>query len=109
MQNTTPFQIYNASAGSGKTFTALTALKEHLEPEGVALVLVPDKLLHRQWASEIKEEIEGVVVRTGAQIDEQQIGVEAEERLHQSTLLRRPRMGRAKDGASRSRSRHAAN
>ncbi len=54
--------IFEHATGSGKTFTALIALKEHLEPEGVALVLVPDKLLHRQWAVEIKEEIEGGVL-----------------------------------------------
>ena len=52
--------IFEHATGSGKTFTALIALKEHLEPDGVALVLVPDKLLHRQWAKEIKEEIEDV-------------------------------------------------
>jgi len=49
--------ILEHATGSGKTFTALIALKEHLEPNGVALVLVPDKLLHRQWAEEIKDEI----------------------------------------------------
>jgi len=52
--------ILEHATGSGKTFTALTALKEHLEPDGVALVLVPDKLLHRQWAEEIKEEIDDI-------------------------------------------------
>ncbi|MDB3856395.1 DEAD/DEAH box helicase family protein [Halieaceae bacterium] len=54
--------IFEHATGSGKTFTALTALKEHLDPEGVALVLVPDKLLHRQWAAEIKEEINDVSI-----------------------------------------------
>ena len=52
--------ILEHATGSGKTFTALTALKEHLEPQGVAIILVPDKLLHRQWAVELIEEIEGV-------------------------------------------------
>ena len=50
--------ILEHATGSGKTFTAITALKEHLEPEGVAIVLVPDKLLHRQWNEELIEEIE---------------------------------------------------
>ena len=50
--------IFEHATGSGKTFTALTALKEHLEPDGVALILVPDKLLHRQWTIELKDEIE---------------------------------------------------
>ncbi len=49
--------ILEHATGSGKTFTAITALKEHLEPEGVAIVLVPDKLLHRQWAKELMREI----------------------------------------------------
>ena len=49
--------IFEHATGSGKTFTALIAIKEHLDPEGVVLVLVPDKLLHRQWAEEIKDEI----------------------------------------------------
>ncbi len=52
--------ILQHATGSGKTYTALIALKEHLEPEGVAIVLVPDKLLHQQWESELKEEIEGI-------------------------------------------------
>ena len=52
--------ILEHATGSGKTFTAVTALKEHLEPEGIAVVLVPDKLLHRQWAKELIEEIDGV-------------------------------------------------
>lgn len=49
--------ILEHATGSGKTFTALTALREHLGDDGVALVLVPDRLLHRQWAKEIFEEI----------------------------------------------------
>jgi len=52
--------IFEHATGSGKTFTALTALKEHLNPEGVTLVLVPGKLLHQQWEEELKEEIEGI-------------------------------------------------
>ena len=58
--------ILEHATGSGKTFTALIALKEHLEPEGVAIVLVPDKLLFEQWESELKEEIEGIkLLRAG--------------------------------------------
>lgn len=52
--------IFEHATGSGKTFTALTALKEHLEPNGVALVLVPGKLLHQQWSKEIKDEINDI-------------------------------------------------
>lgn len=49
--------ILEHATGSGKTFTALIAIKEHLEPGGVVLVLAPDKLLLRQWAAEIRGEI----------------------------------------------------
>ncbi|MBN1009088.1 DEAD/DEAH box helicase family protein [Amphritea pacifica] len=49
--------VFEHATGSGKTFTALTALKEHLGKDGVALVLVPDRLLHQQWTLEIQEEI----------------------------------------------------
>ena len=49
--------VFEHATGSGKTFTALTALKEHLGDDGVALVLVPDRLLHKQWGDEIKQEL----------------------------------------------------
>ena len=54
--------IFEHATGSGKTFTALTALKDHLAEDGVAIVLVPDRLLHKQWAEEIKEEIPEVTI-----------------------------------------------
>lgn len=54
--------ILEHATGSGKTFTALTALKDHLCEGGVALVLVPDRLLHRQWAEEIRTEIDDVTI-----------------------------------------------
>tara|TARA_A200000159_G_scaffold164892_1_gene197115 strand:- start:7413 stop:9515 length:2103 start_codon:yes stop_codon:yes gene_type:complete len=54
--------ILEHATGSGKTFTALTALKSHLADDGVAIVIVPDRLLHRQWADEIKEEILDVTI-----------------------------------------------
>ena len=54
--------IFEHATGSGKTFTALTIIKEHLEKGGVALVLVPDRLLHQQWAIEIREEIPAAIV-----------------------------------------------
>ncbi len=49
--------VFEHATGSGKTFTALTAMKDHLGESGVVLVLVPDRLLHKQWAVEIKEEL----------------------------------------------------
>ncbi len=58
--------VFEHATGSGKTFTALIALKKHLNKSGVALVLVPDRLLHKQWAEEIKEEIpEATVLKAG--------------------------------------------
>lgn len=54
--------VFEHATGSGKTFTALNALKEHLAEDGVALVLVPDRLLHKQWAEEIKSEINEVTI-----------------------------------------------
>jgi superfamily II DNA or RNA helicase len=58
--------IFEHATGSGKTFTALIALKEHLKDDGVALVLVPDRLLHKQWSEEIKEEIpEATILKAG--------------------------------------------
>jgi superfamily II DNA or RNA helicase len=54
--------VFEHATGSGKTFTALTALKEHLGENGVALVLVPDRLLHKQWSEEIKEEIPAATI-----------------------------------------------
>ena len=59
--------ILEHATGSGKTFTAITALKEHLEPEGLSIVLVPSRLLHSQWAEELNNEIEGVrLLKAGA-------------------------------------------
>tara|TARA_R110001583_G_scaffold181745_1_gene339101 strand:- start:15064 stop:17160 length:2097 start_codon:yes stop_codon:yes gene_type:complete len=58
--------IFEHATGSGKTFTALIALKDHLINGGVAIVLVPDRLLHKQWAEEIKEEIpEATILKAG--------------------------------------------
>ena len=58
--------IFEHATGSGKTFTALIALKDHLIEDGVAIVLVPDRLLHKQWADEIKDEIpEATILKAG--------------------------------------------
>lgn len=58
--------IFEHATGSGKTFTALVAMNRHLDEDGVVLVLVPDRLLHKQWADEIKEEIpEATVLKAG--------------------------------------------
>ncbi|KEQ17844.1 DEAD/DEAH box helicase family protein [Endozoicomonas numazuensis] len=54
--------VLEHATGSGKTFTALTAMKPHLDEGGVVLVLVPDRLLHKQWGDEILEEYPNVTI-----------------------------------------------
>ena len=49
--------IFEHATGSGKTFTALMAIRQHIECGQPALVVVPSILLLDQWASEIKDEI----------------------------------------------------
>lgn len=49
--------ILEHATGSGKTFTAITAIKEHIAENKPVLVLVPSRLLLEQWASELQEEL----------------------------------------------------
>lgn len=49
--------VLEHATGSGKTFTAITAIKEHIAENKPALVLVPSRLLLEQWASELQEEL----------------------------------------------------
>lgn len=49
--------IFQHATGSGKTFTALMAIRQHIKRGKPALVVVPSRLLLEQWASEIKEYI----------------------------------------------------
>lgn len=49
--------IFEHATGSGKTYTALMAIRQHIEKSNPALVLVPSKLLLEQWASEISKEL----------------------------------------------------
>ena len=49
--------IFEHATGSGKTFTALMAIRQHIEHGKPALVVVPSRLLLDQWDSEIKDEI----------------------------------------------------
>lgn len=46
--------ILEHATGSGKTFTALCAMKNSFERGEVPLVLVPSDLLLRQWATELR-------------------------------------------------------
>tara|TARA_A100001011_G_scaffold352113_1_gene392712 strand:+ start:472 stop:2685 length:2214 start_codon:yes stop_codon:yes gene_type:complete len=47
--------ILKHATGSGKTFTALFALKRHLVEKQIGLIIVPDVLLQTQWKEEIKK------------------------------------------------------
>ena len=49
--------IFEHATGTGKTFTALMAIRQHIEYGGPALVVVPSTLLLDQWASEIRDEL----------------------------------------------------
>lgn len=49
--------VFEHATGSGKTFTAILAVKEHTDAGLPALITVPSRLLLEQWASEIRGEI----------------------------------------------------
>lgn len=49
--------VFEHATGSGKTFTAITAIKKHLATDQPAIVLVPSQLLLEQWRREIEDEI----------------------------------------------------
>ena len=49
--------IFEHATGTGKTFTALMAIRQHIERGNPALVVVPSRLLLDQWAAEIKDEL----------------------------------------------------
>ena len=50
------------ATGSGKTFTAICIIKEHIESGIPAIVIVPSRLLLRQWETEIKKEIANIKI-----------------------------------------------
>lgn len=54
--------IFHHATGSGKTFTAILAIKEHLEAGGVVLIVVPSQLLLTQWQSELSSELPDAIV-----------------------------------------------
>lgn len=59
--------ILKHATGSGKTVTAIDAIRSHIKQGLPALVVVPSKLLLEQWYQELNSEIEGLlVVRCGA-------------------------------------------
>lgn len=47
--------VFEHATGSGKTFTAIVAIREHLAEGRPAIVLVPSKLLLEQWALELAD------------------------------------------------------
>jgi len=59
--------ILEHATGSGKTFTAIIAIKEHIDNGYPVLILVPSKLLLDQWDFEIKNEIaDATILLAGA-------------------------------------------
>ena len=53
--------IFEHATGSGKTVTALAAINEHITEGYPAIVLVPSKLLLKQWLTELETEIPDAV------------------------------------------------
>jgi superfamily II DNA or RNA helicase len=49
--------VLEHATGSGKTFTALLAVKDHVTRGLPALILVPSRLLLEQWADEVRAEV----------------------------------------------------
>ena len=54
--------ILKHATGSGKTFTAICAIAEHVDAGRPALVLVPSQLLMLQWIQELKSELPNAVI-----------------------------------------------
>ena len=54
--------ILKHATGSGKTITAISAIKEHRDTGSPSLVLVPSKLLLDQWYEELSSEIYDVLI-----------------------------------------------
>ncbi|WP_075881841.1 DEAD/DEAH box helicase family protein [Vreelandella massiliensis] len=58
--------IFEHATGSGKTFTALHIIRDHLRQQGVVLIVVPSTLLMKGWFAELSLEIpDANVVRVG--------------------------------------------
>lgn len=59
--------VFEHATGSGKTFTAIIAIREHLAEGLPAIVLVPSRLLLEQWAKELADEIpDAIMLLAGA-------------------------------------------
>ena len=55
--------IVKHATGTGKTVTAIEAIRRHIRDGSAAVVLVPSILLLDQWRDELRKEIPGVVVQ----------------------------------------------
>lgn len=55
--------IIKHATGSGKTVTAIEAIRRHVSEGNAAIVLVPSVLLLRQWAEELQSELSEVVMQ----------------------------------------------
>ncbi|MFE0754302.1 DEAD/DEAH box helicase family protein [Inquilinus sp. NPDC058860] len=49
--------IFQHATGSGKTYTAILAIREHAARGLPTLILVPSRLLLEQWAEEVRDEL----------------------------------------------------
>lgn len=59
--------VLRHATGSGKTFTALMAVREHIETGSPVLIVVPSRLLLEQWGIETRNEIhEATILFAGA-------------------------------------------
>lgn len=59
--------VFEHATGSGKTFTAIIAIREHLANGLPAIVLVPSRLLLEQWSKELIDEIpDAIILLAGA-------------------------------------------
>jgi hypothetical protein len=54
--------IFEHATGSGKTFTAICAIRDALDKNEPVVVLVPSADLLRQWKKELSENIKGLVI-----------------------------------------------
>lgn len=54
--------IFEHATGSGKTFTAMCAIRDALEKQETVIVLVPSKELLNQWYNELKQTITDIEV-----------------------------------------------
>lgn len=54
--------VLEHATGSGKTYTAITAIKEHLDSGNPGLIVVPSRLLLKHWAEELENEIPELVL-----------------------------------------------